>query len=530
MGEKSQSLAQAVLDIDSLCRNPFRSAQEKKFLKDIKQCIHAIHVAHRGWIKAGVINDYYAQQDQYYAIQRLNPNEPLKVLTLYQIRYELREEKKNLLAEDKLTKEQEASLNRQLILVNSTLIGMQSNKVDSAKVNENILKINGFREKHENLKKDISQQQAISQREQPSAFSQDALIEECIETQVKSKKFTHLALRQLYDYLDIIQHYRLTSCTDEQFNDLIKSKEISLQWANKLKHLRDTKPKFIENKAFKHHLDVLMKHVDAVIQDLKNSENETNDNTKLTSSEEDLFHADDESLLGLYSLGGRYFPFRQDSDPLMDANFDGICSRLVTVWQDEISKHGRFISQFRMDEETLSSTQNEKSFKIFMYLLHSFDQGTDLKKTVTKLIDNMDESNTYILSVSAGRDERHALGIRKIPQTNEVEFFDPNFGIFVLPENAMKSWLAAFICDEYHSMLKNNGNLIYLHTGKSQPKNSKASIPLLKEQHECTETDLQKFNATHHFKLEDLGPLDPPSFKTNFMKIYEVEQAKYHTK
>lgn len=131
--------------------------------------------------------------------------------------------------------------------------------------------------------------------------------------------------------------------------------------------------------------------------------------------------------------GGSYVPAFQDMDPLIGSTstdevkygYDlGQCYGHTFSWGRQISDRGSATKLNLMDEFT---------FQAQLYQVKS--EPVEIKTSrlaAETLLDQITFEYIYKVAVYSDK-SAHAMGIRRIPGTTKIEFFDPNFGLFVLP-------------------------------------------------------------------------------------------------
>lgn len=163
--------------------------------------------------------------------------------------------------------------------------------------------------------------------------------------------------------------------------------------------------------------------------------------------------------------GGKYIPFNQSDDPTCgqvkesnDAKYEsspGECLGRVLSWRDEIVNNGRFLLLPRVDVRTIKYQSPEvKSTELNTAWLSKHTDSKGLPDIVVIMLKNMRTYHLYDLYFDWENEVySHATGIRKIPGTEEIEFIDPNKGLFVFPNReSFKLWFVWMInryyCDE----------------------------------------------------------------------------------
>lgn len=147
---------------------------------------------------------------------------------------------------------------------------------------------------------------------------------------------------------------------------------------------------------------------------------------------------------------GKHLPLIQSFDPLsgsegaeLMSNSQGRCSGYVCGWATQIVKHLKF--SFLTDDVNFEYQQykHKTEYDIILALECNIN-------FVEELQSNLEENKIYYLALRNSKEHGHAVGIRKIPIKSskecQVEFFDPNFGLFLFPTiNKFNSWFTFFL-------------------------------------------------------------------------------------
>ncbi|MBV8802991.1 MAG: hypothetical protein JO131_08545 [Gammaproteobacteria bacterium] len=175
-------------------------------------------------------------------------------------------------------------------------------------------------------------------------------------------------------------------------------------------------------------------------------------------------------------LNGFYIPLNQSLDPL-NGDAQGYCFGHVLSWSDEISKKGRYTSpQLSISPELDHEQIHQKEDKYDMCYFHKYHLSLDLYSIIDNILKNIDTTFTFSISLRSQGNTGHACGIRKIPSTNEIEFFDPNYGIFVFKtEESFRIWFLRLLQMSYFDKgIENSISLIKIN---KQTNDATASIP-----------------------------------------------------
>lgn len=214
---------------------------------------------------------------------------------------------------------------------------------------------------------------------------------------------------------------------------------------------------------------------------IKNKDNETI--LELTPLEEVTYSGKSSLYQLASSLGAPYLPSTQLFDTLRGKEIvnnvikkqGGLCVGHVLSWSNEIKKSGYSLLLFRSDTFTLEN-QNKK-FAPSLFRSISIYNRTSIPSSINTLLNKIDCLATYKINVySHNGMTKHAMGLRMIPKTKQIEFVDPNFVNPIIFDNIndFKVWFSYLLQQEY---FKNGGIQIKLSMLDSQPINAKTSIP-----------------------------------------------------
>jgi hypothetical protein len=190
-------------------------------------------------------------------------------------------------------------------------------------------------------------------------------------------------------------------------------------------------------------------------------------------------------------LNGFYIPLNQTLDPLNGIS-EGYCFGHVLAWADEISKKGRYTSAQLSASPELDYVQlHQNKYKQEVNYFQNYRSPLDLYEISENIIKKLDMTFIFNLVIwSNNGKDCHGCGIRKIPITNEIEFFDPNFGLFVFKTgDSFRLWFPRLI----EMMYFKNGliNNISLKKIKEQKNDATLSIPLM-DIHPLSDQDKEK--------------------------------------
>lgn len=105
------------------------------------------------------------------------------------------------------------------------------------------------------------------------------------------------------------------------------------------------------------------------------------------------------------------------------------------------------------------------------YKLHASE---NLQAAVNDLVDQLNSSKTYYLKMNLSESNwGHVTGIRKIPNSTTIEFFDANSGIYAFNNiDNFKSWFFNYLSANYKEL-----NQLNLSVAGSQPSTSTSILP-----------------------------------------------------
>ncbi|VVC75354.1 hypothetical protein AQUSIP_06440 [Aquicella siphonis] len=175
-------------------------------------------------------------------------------------------------------------------------------------------------------------------------------------------------------------------------------------------------------------------------------------------------------------LGARFILSMQGLDPIRgrlseSIDFEGVCHGHVIKWKDEVESAGKYLALPRHDEKTFSyqNNQGQKERGIIC------KNVMDIWEAVDNVIASLDTHLIYKLSFNR-LDAGHAMGLRKL-KTGEIEFFDPNLGLFVFKNStSFRAWIIQLFL-EYR--MNHQECMIGLNPIGKQPKGAVATIPEL---------------------------------------------------
>lgn len=179
-------------------------------------------------------------------------------------------------------------------------------------------------------------------------------------------------------------------------------------------------------------------------------------------------------------LGGRYLPVKQIFDPLRGEN-EGLCFGYTRDWINEVAEQGYYQSTPRADIKTYTYQINQQKIKKEDKLVieSSYKNGMDVSLALDSLLQKIEDHVIYSFrTVPQSHEPGHAMGLRRIHHSGEIEFFDANFGIFVFPDvHKFRTWFLLLLRNEY---CQKPGKLA-LSEARLQPQNAVATIPDIKK-------------------------------------------------
>lgn len=217
-----------------------------------------------------------------------------------------------------------------------------------------------------------------------------------------------------------------------------------------------------------------------------NPKSEIQEDLKLDAFEDNFFNKTSDYLLLIEILGGRYIKTNQALNPLRGQSTDnnseiGLCAGHTQSWAMEIEEKGLSLKLTRSDEKTIEYQDNQRLFlKKEINLSESFINISAIPKTLDTLLDGI--NSTYCYGIHTGSNSRkggHMMGIRKIPHSEIIEFFDANLvnpAVFNNIEE-FKIWFNYWYGNLYFE--PGYENYIYIDRISRQPTSSVASIPEL---------------------------------------------------
>jgi hypothetical protein len=232
----------------------------------------------------------------------------------------------------------------------------------------------------------------------------------------------------------------------------------------------------------------------------------------------------------IQELGGRYIPFQQSYDPLYGKKNRGACAGYTLQWADEIIQNGFVASLPRLDERALKA-QNSQFMEHWRHsslegLITNFLKSeqycfsTDFRLVVDKIMAQMKPDHVYNLAVYFFTRTAHSMGIRQIPGSETIEFFDSNLGIVVFDNTVtFKKWLAAHLASYYHLM--SLGGLVTLYDLGKQPLDARPSIPKIIDADKISTTII----ARRFLSLKTV-PAKVAAAKTPFQKTVDKSLLK----
>lgn len=204
--------------------------------------------------------------------------------------------------------------------------------------------------------------------------------------------------------------------------------------------------------------------------------------TYTISSIENRFFSENVFSYTIHLMGGRYYPFSQSLDSLFDVDGTGFCYGHVLIWHDLIKQKGHFNALPHVDRNTFAYQKCLQFTNHKIKWTYKVTKHTPSFPIVKDLLRIMRDDRVYMLYTRNSVDDGHAMGIRRIPNSTSIEFYDPNYGIVVFDDPFLfENWFRGFICkytiyEEQPASMDICSTLILEDYGP-QPKNAKPSIP-----------------------------------------------------
>lgn len=231
-------------------------------------------------------------------------------------------------------------------------------------------------------------------------------------------------------------------------------------------------------------------------------------------------------ILYTYTLmtGGYVNPFNQGFDPLVGThniedemfkveNDEGYCSGAVEEWAAEISNEGEARNVSLLDAFSYMRQKTQGSLPPKIDRTIYFELNKNVDTIAEKILSDLAPNCIYYLTLAAPVGKQgHATGIRRVPGTRMIEFYDPNYGLFLFKEakafiNFFKLLLTLYYLD---------GQTVFLQAelfqiGRQNMKPSYADLP---------DNDDPKFSLHEHTTRLAYGQL-----LTRFEKIANKEEV-----
>lgn len=240
-------------------------------------------------------------------------------------------------------------------------------------------------------------------------------------------------------------------------------------------------------------LDIIYPHIKATIFALRkireglSNKNESKSWASIFYSGKEVFHQ------FANSLGGSHYPINHAFDPfqgMIGEEFlvkqkDGICFGYVQTWAKEIALEGKSSRLFKNDIDTVNHQKNQSRIGqgiIGFDYYHTYEIEEQLDTLLSKI------SSDYVYRLSINNN--HAAGIRKIPNSTKIEYFDANDGIFVFPDQEkFKIWFLNYFIYNYFR----TGGRIHLYRQQEQPQTAVQSIP------DITKIETHDFHPNYNY-------------------------------
>jgi hypothetical protein len=235
--------------------------------------------------------------------------------------------------------------------------------------------------------------------------------------------------------------------------------------------------------AFLNLLKEVTRHVDAVIEEAKKEE----------------FVVETTVYKICRAFGGYFIPISQGDDPLMGKIWGksgwednpGQCDGLVKQSADEIAKTG-IANPYPVVEENTRHYQETQGSKIPHHIMNmheitiSGDKKGGVLKFIHQVVDKLNTNYVYKIGImgNLGR-TGHATRIRKIPRTDIIEFYEPNWGTFYFNNSENFCVFYALLMNHYRFRNLNFPYLFLIKLEKQiQENNTFTTLKFLAKQNE----------------------------------------------
>lgn len=229
-------------------------------------------------------------------------------------------------------------------------------------------------------------------------------------------------------------------------------------------------------------------------------------------------------------FSGVCIPMTQDFDPLQGlinvslvAPTEGNCFGHVYFWAKQVHEKGYANPSIVLDTYAYKrhKDQEERRAKLPNISIPSMDNS----HFMTDLLQKINNQGVYELELFS-KHGGHAIGIRKIPTTGEIEFFDPNFGLFLFKNE--KNFRDFFMRLMTSYRLRGDD---YIKTSlkciSEQPANAKSCLSAfaVKSDYIVTAEDFSKtiFTFNHFYnqqKTEGFKTMTSDRFKEIFLEVF----------
>lgn len=268
----------------------------------------------------------------------------------------------------------------------------------------------------------------------------------------------------------------------------------------------------------------------------------------LTDEEENTLEGDRDLYRNAKALGAKYYPYTQAANALAGQKkkgdeflSKGMCDGLSRAWSDEIMEKGKSLKQPVSDKRVTYYQENQEPVSKYLENLHAnekikyFSYNVVNDKLVLALLDNINDDSIYLIGFYPAQEVPHSSGVRKL-KNGQIEFYDPNFGIFVFPDrNDFQVWFQHDLLPKYAGEL--GGKLQLINAGK-QPSNATASLPIESPQHRAEQAInfVSKLTSKHSVEPWDINLALPIAARAVLENsdnekqtmIYEMLKAKLH--
>lgn len=229
-------------------------------------------------------------------------------------------------------------------------------------------------------------------------------------------------------------------------------------------------------------------------------------------------------------LAGVSIPMSQDFDPLQGLintslvpPTEGNCFGHVYFWAKQVHEKGYANPSIVLDTYAYKrhKDQEERRAKLPNISIPPMANS----QFITDLLQKINNQGVYELELYS-KTGGHAIGIRKIPKTGEIEFFDPNFGLFLFKnEKSFRDFFMRLMTS--YRLRGDDYRTATLKCISEQPANAKSCLSAfeVKGDYIVTAEEFKKtiFTFNHFFnqqKTEGFKIMTPDRFKEIFLEVF----------